>query len=51
MSGSILNGQVRKCAQCGKEFRVYGLVNMWAYKKHIKEKYIICARINVMKDG
>ena len=33
MSGSILNGQVRKCAQCGKEFRIYGLVSMWMYKK------------------
>jgi hypothetical protein len=35
MSGSILNGQVRKCAQCGKEFRIYGLVSMWMYKKNI----------------
>lgn len=51
MSGSILNGQVRKCALCGKEFRIYGLVSMWMYKKHIKEKHIICAQINVMKDG
>lgn len=35
MSSDILNGQTRKCAYCGKEFRIYGLVNMWAYKKNI----------------
>lgn len=38
MSASILNGQVRKCAQCGKEFRIYGLVSMWMYKKTYKGK-------------
>lgn len=38
MSASILNGQIRKCAQCGKEFRIYGLVNMWVYKKNIQRE-------------
>ena len=25
-------------ANCGKEFRIYGLVSMWAYKKTYKNK-------------
>lgn len=38
MSSDTLNGQTRKCANCGKEFRIYGLVSMWAYKKTYKNK-------------
>lgn len=38
MSSDILNGQTRKCANCGKEFKIYGLVSMWAYKKTYKNK-------------
>lgn len=38
MSSDTLNGQTRKYANCGKEFRIYGLVSMWAYKKTYKNK-------------